>query len=125
MVAMVLWKTATAWTTTAPLTVRFGLVMLAAVLVNPHLIVYDAAILVLPLMWFGAWMVQLRTPNDSPRGSAFTVEKYAALIYALVLAFMAPTAVLIRLQLSVLVMLWLFWKVQRITSETPPMPWSR
>ena len=79
--------------------------MLAAVLVNPHLIVYDAAILVLPLMWFGAGISAQRTTA--------TRSGIRALLYGLFLAFFIPTAALIKVQLSVLLMLWLFWKVRR------------
>ena len=114
--ALVLWKAGRAWCSRAPLTVRLGLVMLAAVLVNPHLIVYDAAILVLPLLWFGADVVEHGSDDDARR--------YATLLYALVLAFFIPTAAVIKVQLSVLLMLWLFWSESRIprqvdTSATP------
>jgi len=43
-----------AWRPDVPLRLRLGLVLLASVLVNPHLIVYDAVLLVLPLLWIGA-----------------------------------------------------------------------
>ena len=99
---IVLWKTGRAWCSTAPLNVRFGLAIVAAVLVNPHLIVYDAAILVLPLLWFGA--------DVAARESADSARRYATLIYGLFLAFFIPTAALVKVQLSVLLMLWLFWQ---------------
>jgi alpha-1,2-mannosyltransferase len=118
---MVLWKTAKAWTTDVPLTVRFGLVILAAVLVNPHLIVYDAAILVLPLIWFGAWLIQQRTANDNPHASTLSVEAYGALLYGLVLVFIAPTAAVVGIQISVLLLLWLFWKIQAIAQTARPV----
>jgi len=101
--SVVLWKTARAWCEHAPIAVRFGLAMLASVLVNPHLIVYDAGILVLPLIWFATWYVQ--------RKEAVAVQTFGALVYALFLAFLVPTAALIYVQLSVPVMLWLFWSV--------------
>ena len=106
--AIVLWKTGRVWCSTAPLKVRFGLAILASVLVNPHLIVYDAAILVLPLLWFGAEVVA--------RGSEDVAERYGAFLYALFLAFFIPTAAIVKVQVSVLLMLWLFWKV----STWPP-----
>lgn len=95
----VLWRTARAWRTDAPLDVRFGLVMLAAVLVNPHLIVYDATILVLPLLWFGA-SVQRTAGADA--------RKYGALVYGLFVTLFVPTAAVIKVQLSVPLMVWLF-----------------
>ena len=102
---VVLWKTARVWLTDEPLTVRLGLAILAAVLVNPHLIIYDAAILVLPLIWFGAWVVN--------RGVDGEPAWFGALVYGLILTFLAPTATVIRMQLSVLLMLLLFWSVQQ------------
>jgi hypothetical protein len=101
--SLVLWKTARAWCEQAPTAVRFGLAMLASVLVNPHLIVYDAGILVLPLIWFATGYVQGK--------DAVAIETFGALLYALFLAFLVPTAALIYVQLSVPVMLWLFWSV--------------
>jgi hypothetical protein len=100
--ATVLWRAGRAWCSSAPVSIRLGIAILAAVLVNPHLIVYDAAILVLPLMWFAAGI--LGGTND---GDALW---YTRLLYGLFLAFFVPTAALITVQLSVLLMLWLFWR---------------
>ena len=103
--AVVLWKTGRAWCSAAPLHVRFGLAMLAAVLVNPHLIVYDATVLALPLIWFGAWLVENKR-EDSARW-------YGPFLYLMFLAFWIPTAAVVKVQLSVLLMLWLFWTIER------------
>ncbi len=100
---VVLWKAARTWCSDAPLNRRFGLAMLAAVLVNPHLIVYDAAILVLPLLWFGA--------DVAAHGSEDAIRRYGTFVYGLFLVFFIPTAALIKVQLSVVFMLWLCWKV--------------
>ena len=100
---LVLWKTASSWSLDAPLTVRFGLAMVASVLVSPHLLVYDAAVLVLPLIWFAAWFVQ--------HGNVTALQQFGALTYALFFAFLAPSAALIYVQVSVPLMLWLFWLV--------------
>ena len=100
--ATVVWRAGRAWCSSAPVSIRLGIAILAAVLVNPHLIVYDAAILVLPLMWFAAGI--LGGTND---GDALW---YTRLLYGLFLAFFVPTAALITVQLSVLLMLWLFWR---------------
>ena len=104
-VAVVLWKSAEAWATDAPLSVRFGVVLIAAVLVNPHLIVYDATLLVLPLVWFAAWLEDDATDRER--------SAYYALVYALFITFLIPTASLIGIQLSVFVMLGLFWRMAR------------
>jgi hypothetical protein len=68
---------------------------------QPHLIVYDAAILILPLMWFGSEVLEQATADDARR--------YATLVYGLFLAFFIPTAAFVPVQISVLLMLWLFW----------------
>jgi len=99
--AVVLWKTARLWCSHAPLIVRFGVAMLASVLVNPHLIVYDAAILVLPLLWFAADVLE--------HGSDHDARRYLLFAYGLFLAFFIPTAAVVKVQISVLLMLWLFW----------------
>ena len=119
-VGLVLWRTAKTWASAVPLTVRFGLVLLAAVLINPHLIVYDAALLVLPLIWFGAWLNQQPIGHVGRNRQMLTVDQYGAFLYALVLAFFVPSAAVIRIQISVLLMLWLFWKVQGLAIETTP-----
>ena len=51
---IVLWYTARVWKSDAPIHVRLGAVILASVLVNPHVIIYDVTVLALPLIWFAA-----------------------------------------------------------------------
>lgn len=125
LVGTVLWKTGKVWLTAEPLTVRLGLAILASVLVNPHLIIYDATILILPLIWFGGWLNQRTTQSDHDARPPLTREQYGALLYALFIAFVAPSAALIWIQISVLLMLWLFWKVERIARHTAPIGSSR
>jgi hypothetical protein len=105
LVALVLWKTTRAWATGAPVTVRLGLAMLASVLVSPHMIGYDAAVLVLPFIWFGAWLVEQR--------EGLELQKYGSLLYGIFLTIFIPTAVFLRVQVSVPLMLWLFWLMER------------
>ena len=104
-VVALLWRTARVWRTDAPLDVRFGFVLLVAVLLNPHLLVYDATLLVLPLLWFAAWYVR--------SGDVGQARRYGLLSYALVVTLLAPTAAVIKVQVSVLLMLWLFWRIDR------------
>jgi hypothetical protein len=92
------------WRGSAPLDARFGFLLLASVLVNPHLFGYDAVILVLSGLWLGAWLEEIA----SPIRAAFWQASYL-----LSLLLLVPTAAFIRLQLSVVVMLWLFWRVGR------------
>ena len=92
------------WRSRAPLSARLGIVVLATVLVNPHLFGYDAVVLVLPIIWLGGWMETTMSP--SRRG-------YWQAVYLLSALLLLPTALFMRVQLSVLVMLWLFWRMAR------------
>ena len=49
LTALVLWYTVRVWKSDAPVRVRLGVVMLASLLVNPHVIVYDVTLFALPL----------------------------------------------------------------------------
>lgn len=122
-VAVVLWRTATVWLTDTPLTLRFGTVLLAAVLVNPHLIVYDAALLACPLMWLGAFFSQRSSSAADRQHATIGVATFGMVVYGLFIAFIAPSAALVRVQASVLVMLWLFWRVDR-TATSIRTTWS-
>jgi hypothetical protein len=87
------------WKSPAPVRVRVGMVIAAAVLVSPHLIVYDAAILALPLIWFAA---HVREGNTRINAAAF-----GSVVFWLFVTLLAPTAAAIGVQLSVAIMLWL------------------
>jgi alpha-1,2-mannosyltransferase len=92
------------WRGAFPLTARLGVVILATVLVNPHLFGYDAVILVMPVIWLGAWLDEVRSPQKM---------MYWQSVYFLCLLLLVPTALLIPVQMSVVVMLWLFWRISR------------
>jgi alpha-1,2-mannosyltransferase len=109
--ATVLWYTVRVWKSDAPVRVRLGVVMLASLLVNPHLIVYDVTLLALPLLWFGAYMLEPERHHDA---AAFGV-----LVYWLFVALMFPTARLIGIQASVLLMIGLVvWMTRAATTNT-------
>ena len=104
------------WSSPTPLELRFGFVVLATVLVNPHLFGYDAVILVLPILWFGGWLEATASPLS---------RNFWQAVYLLSLMLLLPTALLLRVQGSVLVMLWMFVRMARAvrafrsTSATP------
>lgn len=104
--ALVAWRTVAFWRGSAPLGARYAVVVLASVLVSPHLTIYDATILVLPLMLIGGW---LETEGDPRRG------RYWGLVYLLVVSFIVPVALMTGAQVSVGLQLWLF----AIVSATP------
>jgi alpha-1,2-mannosyltransferase len=95
--SVVLWLTVRVWRSRAPVHVRVGTVILAAVLVNPHLIIYDATVLALPLLWLGACMQEGAGTEDATR--------FWKTVYWLYAALFAPTAAAIGIQVSVLLMI--------------------
>jgi hypothetical protein len=107
--AIVLIYTVKVWKSGAPLRVRLGMVMLAAVLVNPHLIIYDATVLVLPLLWFGAYIQERNVPFES--------RVYWTTVYWLFVTLLAPTAAAIGVQVSVLLMAWLVVLIARTATR--------
>ena len=100
VIAVVVWV----WRTRTALTTRLGMLVLGTVLINPHLFVYDAAVLVMPLLWLGA-MVERERPDWRP--------VYWHAVYFLFVFYLFPTARLLFVQCSVLVMLWMFWRLAR------------
>ncbi|HLG57309.1 MAG TPA: glycosyltransferase family 87 protein [Vicinamibacterales bacterium] len=110
LAAAVLWYTVRVWKSDTPVRVRLGIVILASVLVNPHVIVYDVTLLVLPLIWFGAYM---RGPERHARAPVF-----GATVYWLFAALFIPTAALIGVQMSVPLMMWLLVFVTRECDAT-------
>ena len=106
---IVLWYTVRVWKSQSPVRVKLGTVVLASVLVNPHLIVYDLTVLVLPLLWFGAYMQEpVRRERSTP---------YWMAVYWLFAVTFIPTAAAIGLQASVVVMLGLLALVSRAVHD--------
>jgi ABC-type amino acid transport system permease subunit len=100
------------WRPSIPLRVRLGVIVLVSVLASPHLLVYDATILVLPLLWFAEWM---------ETRARYTV-RYRVLAHALIVAFALPVARVIGLQPSVVVMCWMCAVVCRAAWEADSNP---
>jgi hypothetical protein len=92
------------WRTSSPLHARFAIAVFACVLVNPHLFAYDTIVLVLPLLLLGAWIEQVRPPLR-----IFFWQS----VYFLFVFLLLPSAALVRVQFSVLLMLYLFWRTSR------------
>lgn len=90
-----------AWRSAAPLHARFGIVVLATVLVNPHLFAYDAVVLVLPFIWLGGWLEAVASPVR---------HSYWQAVYATSALLLFPTALIIHVQGSVIVLSWIFWR---------------
>lgn len=107
--AIVLWYTVRAWRSQAPLRVRLGVVVLAAALVNPHMIIYDLTVLALPIIWFGAYMQE---PARQKHAST-----YWMLVYWLFVTTFMPTAAAIGLQASVFIMVALLVLIVRAAQD--------
>lgn len=105
LAAIVLWYTVRAWKSEAPVRVRLGVVVLAATLVNPHVIIYDLTVLALPLIWFGSYMQEPARRDDA--------GPYWTAVYWLFVLTFIPTAAAIGLQASVFVMVGLLVLVSR------------
>jgi hypothetical protein len=52
----VIWQTMRVWRTGVPVVLQLAALVLASVLVSPHVTIYDATLLVLPLLWVGGWI---------------------------------------------------------------------
>ena len=113
---IVLWYTVRVWKSDAPLRVRLGVVMLASLLVNPHVIVYDVTLLALPLLWFGAYMLEPPRREVAPA--------FGVLIYWLFVALLIPTARVIGLQVSVPLMMGLLVWMSRAATKSSKAPSS-
>jgi len=111
LVAVVLWYTVKIWKGPAPLRLRLGVLILASVLVNPHLIVYDLVLLVLPLIWFAGYLLE--------RGREAQAAAFGRTVYWLFPALIVPTAPIIGIQVSVLLMTGLLVFMVRVASDSP------
>jgi hypothetical protein len=114
-VIAILWLAVRAWRPGVPLRVRLALVVLAAVLVNPHMYVYDAVVLALPLLWLGAWHV---THGDA--------RSFAAIVFALCVAVwslmpvslaLGPGPGIVSMTTSVLLVVLMFITTARLAEK--------
>ena len=104
----VTWQAVRTWRRPGiPVVLQVAVLMLASVLVSPHVTLYDATLLSLPLLWVGGWV------QSTSRGQSRFGKRFWATLYWLFVAFMIPTAMLLRVQFSVLLMLFLFFELTR------------
>lgn len=101
------------WRSSTPLTIRFSALTLAAVLVNPHLFVYDLLVLAPVLLLLADW-----TLTNPPPASSATLLLFLYLAY--VLPLFGPLSRWTHVQLSVpvlAVLLWTLWRTCQKGSE--------
>ena len=94
------------WKSSSPLALRFSALTLAAVLVNPHLFVYDLLALVPVFILAADWFLS-RDPQ--PSSSLFPVLLYLAFV----LPLFGPISRWTHIQLSVIVFVALLWILYR------------
>jgi len=99
---------AAAWKSSSPLALRFSALTLVAVLVNPHLFVYDLLVLAPALLLLVDWI--LGNPNH-PDHAAVTLLSYLAFV----LPLFGPLSRWTHVQLSVPVFVTLLWTLWRMS----------
>jgi hypothetical protein len=102
------------WKSSTPLALRFSALTLAAVLVNPHLFVYDLLVLAPALLLVVDW-----TLTDSPHPASAALRLLAYL--AFILPLFGPLSQWTHIQLSVpafTVLLWMLWRQSETYSDT-------
>jgi hypothetical protein len=111
-IAVLVLCTVQVWKSGRSIGVRLGVLILASLLASPHLIVYDVTILALPLIWIGADVLEHGGPDGAHRFLTWT--------YWIFVTLLAPTAFAIKLQVSVLLMTWMFASsVLSVLRQTP------
>jgi hypothetical protein len=101
-----------AWKSSGPLTLRFSALVFAAVLINPHLFVYDLLVLAPVLLLLANWVL-----SNSSRSSA---DRLSVLLYsAYLLPLLGPLSLFTRLQVSVLAFVAIQWTLYVILSSNP------
>lgn len=100
------------WRSGSPLSVRFSALLLATVLVSPHLTVYDLVILAPAFLLLGDWAVAHHEQLD-----AAWIQELLYLCYLLFL--IGPLARFTHLQLSVVAIAALLWICARMQPPSP------
>ncbi len=101
---------AATWKSSSPLALRFAALTLAAVLVNPHLFVYDLLALAPALLLLVDWAL---SNTQRPSSALLFLFSYLAFI----LPLLGPLSRWTRVQLSVPVFAALLWTVWRQSAE--------
>jgi Glycosyltransferase family 87 len=106
---------AAVWKSSSPLTLRFSALIFAAVLVNPHIYIYDLLALAPALLLLADW--DLNNPQHS---SALALRLLLYLVF--VLPLFGPLSRWTHLQLSVpafAALLWLLWRLSTELVRNP------
>jgi hypothetical protein len=102
------------WKSESPLTLRYSGLLLATVLISPHLTVYDLIILAPAFLLLGDWALSHGDDQSAP-----LLQQLLYFCYPLFL--IGPLARVTHVQLSVVAMaalLWVSWRVSSSSSRT-------
>ena len=105
---------ATIWKSAAPLALRFSTLLLAAVLVNPHLFIYDLLALAPIFLLLADWSIENAPHPETP---ILRVLLYLAFL----LPLFGPVARWTHIQLSVLIFVTLLWTLYRTPHSRVPI----
>lgn len=111
---LIIGMTAAVWKSPSPLPLRFSALTLAAVLVNPHLFVYDLLVLAPVLLLLVDW-----TLTNSHHPYSNTLQLLSYLVF--VLPLFGPLSRWTHLQLSVPVFVALLWALRRHSARNASM----
>jgi hypothetical protein len=98
------------WQSAASLEVRFAALLLATVLVSPHLTVYDLVILAPAFLLLGEWALVRGEPR-------FAGPARLLLYLCYPLFLLGPLAQVTHLQLSVVAMMGLLWITRQTAAQ--------
>ena len=106
---VVIGATAAVWRSASPLSLRFAALSFAAVLVNPHIYIYDLLALAPALLLLADWSIANRNDQSRPALAVF-------LYLAFLLPLFGPLALWTHLQLSVVAFATIVWILYRIAT---------
>jgi hypothetical protein len=101
------WMVVRVWRHGEEWTLRMAALLLATLLISPHVQAYDAILLAPAALWLICWAVSARQP-------AVTVG-----VVVLSIAFVVPSARLWGIPLTLPLMAWLLWRCQREVERSP------
>ena len=112
-IGVTLWLARRAWRHHDSSVVRFAILGLTGVILNPHLYVYDLVLLLVPLAGLASWLIHRDSADDRP---------IALLAYSLVwLPLLGPLAMYTHIQVTTPVLLALLWMVGRAAPLRPAL----
>ena len=108
--AGVVWLARRAWRRHQSLDLRFALITIVGLLLNPHLYLYDLVLLAVPVACLAVWLIQRRDPAD---------DGVQQLVYSLVwVPLLGPLAALTHVQLTSPALVALLWQLGRYRAAT-------